>query len=516
MKKGMALWLSLLMIFSMTFGAAAEEAAGMTEAAAAEEAAETVASDDAADMTEYEEEELFPEWNPDAPALLDLIDYVETVTDESSEDYIPPVDRIATFDMDGTIYGELFPTYLEYYILVWRILKDPAFEPDSAMIELARHIRDNTPGGIIREDMPLQHAVQAARAYAGMSLTEFDSYVDEILLRDVDGFEGMTYGEAFYQPIIEVIEYLQENDFKVYVVSGSDRFICRSLLEGTIDVPDENIIGMDVQLAATHQGDEDGLYYVYEADDELIRTDKVLIKNLKTNKVFQIAQEIGRQPVLSFGNSSGDVSMHMYTINNNKYKSEAFMLIADDDVRDYGNPEKAEKLRQEWEADGFHVISMKNDFRTIYGDDVVKTGSFHWAEELADDRVPSDIYDYNETKGIYEQAADSSDLEENGNYQYVMYLGTNDKDTNEPVCSHEEAMQRAGDILIELFGGYTMQEAFGGWHDEKGEDCQEYTLVIYLSDTTLDKVHEAADALREAFNQSSILIQANVTRTEFY
>jgi len=75
--------------------------------------------------------------------------------------------------------------------------------------------------------MPMQHALQAARAYAGMTITEFADFVTEILLRDVDGFEGMTYGEAFYQPIIEVVEYLQDNDFKVYIVSGSDRFICR-------------------------------------------------------------------------------------------------------------------------------------------------------------------------------------------------------------------------------------------------------------------------------------------------
>ena len=105
------------------------------------------------------------------------------------------------------------------------------------------------------------------------------------------------------------------------------------------------------------------------------------------NKVLQIAREIGKQPVLSFGNSSGDYSMHMYTISNNPYKSAAFMLIADDEQRDYGNEKKVQPLKEKWEESGFHVISMKNDFRTIYGDEVVKTGSFRWAEELADDRV---------------------------------------------------------------------------------------------------------------------------------
>ena len=71
-------------------------------------------------------EEAFAEWNADAPALNALIDYVEAVTDESSPDYIPAEDRIAVFDMDGTLMGELYPTYLEYYMLAWRILEDPS------------------------------------------------------------------------------------------------------------------------------------------------------------------------------------------------------------------------------------------------------------------------------------------------------------------------------------------------------------------------------------------------------
>ena len=99
--------------------------------------------------------------------------------------------------------------------------------------------------------------------------------------------------------------------------------------------------------------------------------------------------------------------------------------------------------------------------------------------------------------------------------QYVLYLGTNDKDTNEPVFTPEEAKAAAEEILIDHFGGYTIQEANGGWEYE-GVRYQEYTIVIYLSDTTLDEVHAAADDLLRVFNQSSVLIQANKTTTEFY
>ena len=99
--------------------------------------------------------------------------------------------------------------------------------------------------------------------------------------------------------------------------------------------------------------------------------------------------------------------------------------------------------------------------------------------------------------------------------QYVMFLGTNDKDTNQPVCSPDEAKAMAEDILLEHFGGYTIQEANGGWADN-GTLYREYTLVIYLSDTTLNEVRSAADDLIRVFNQKSILIESNETKTELY
>ena len=506
MKKRFGLWFALVLAVLSASAAMAEKAT---------EEALPVAETEA----EYEEEEVFADWNPEAPALHTLIDYVEAVTDESSEDYIPVEDRIAVFDMDGTVYGELFPTYLEYYMLAWRILKDPSIEPDEEMLAVGRTIRDCALDNSFPADMPMQHAVQAARAYAGFTLNEFADFVTQILNRDADGFEGMTYGEAFYTPIIEVVDYLRENDFKVYLVSGSDRFICRTLIEGVLDIPPENVIGMDVSLEATGQNGADGLEYVFTAGDDIVRTDRLLIENLKMNKVRQIVREIGHQPVISFGNSSGDVSMHMYTISNNKYKSEAFMLIADDSERDYGIPEKALALGDKWAESGFHVISMKNDFRTIYGDQVKKTGSFHWLEELAENREakaePEPIPSERPEVGPAPDAAAEAEPE-NADVQYVMYLGTNAKGTDKPVYTEEQSKEVLIDILLRHFGGYTIQEAYGGWTEENGDPCREYTLVIYLSDTTLEAVHEAADEMLETFDQSSVLIQTNPTVTEFY
>ncbi len=352
------------------------------------------------------QEEYFTQWNAEAPALNALVDYVEAVTDPESPDYIPEMDRIAVFDMDGTLMGELYPTYLEYYMLAWRILKDPDCHPDAEMLEVGRLLRDCALDNSFPSDMAMRHAVQAARAYAGMTLNEFSDFVTRILVREVDGFEGMTYSQSFYLPMVEVVEYLQDNGFTCYVCSGSDRFICRVFIEGMVDIPYNNIIGMDVQLETTGQGGEAGLDHTFSVGENIVRTDKLLIKNLKTNKVLQIAQEIGQQPVLSFGNSSGDTSMHNYVIGNNVYKSAAFMLVADDDVRDYGNPEKAKGLKDRWTAAGYHVISMADDWKTIYGEDVVKTGEFRWMEELAENRVPVEqIVSYLGPAGTYTEEA---------------------------------------------------------------------------------------------------------------
>ena len=100
--------------------------------------------------------------------------------------------------------------------------------------------------------------------------------------------------------------------------------------------------------------------------------------------------------------------------------------------------------------------------------------------------------------------------------QYVLYLGTNDKDTNEPVFPQEEAKEQLKKILIQRFGGYTITDANGGWVGEDGTEYQEYTLVIYLSDTTIDDIHSLCDELVDVYRQSSVLIQANETTTEFY
>ena len=333
----------------------------------------------------------FSLWNPEAPALKTLVAYVEAVTDEASPDYIPPEDRIATFDMDGTLVGELFPTYIEVRLFEERIMRDPTYQPDEEMLEFARMTREHAPDKSLPSDYDYTFSQHQGKAFAGMTTNEFADFIKRYLVQEADGFEGMTYAEAYYKPMAEVVKYLRDNGFNCYVVSGTDRFVVRTILDGMLDIPTENVIGSDTALAAKDQGDIDGGEYEFTDKDTLVRTDRVVVKDLKANKVVQIAQEIGKQPVLSFGNSSGDVSMHNYALYNNKYRSAVFQLIADDDVRDYGKSEKGPELREQWERMGFNVISMADDWKTIYGENVIKTGEFHWMEDYADsNRTPAE------------------------------------------------------------------------------------------------------------------------------
>ena len=314
-------------------------------------------------------------WNDDAASKTALMNYVKTVTDEKSPDFIPVKDRIATFDMDGTFVAELYPSYFEYNMLEYRVLDDPSYRDiaPADVKETAQNIRDFVRNGTKRPDhFDMKHAYAAAKAYAGMTIAEFDAYVKEYGRKAANGFTGMTYGEGFYKPMLEVFDYLKANGFTCYVVSGSDRFICRALTDA-IGIEPNRVIGMDVILKSSKQGDVDGVNYTMEKGEDILRTDQLIIKNLKTNKVKQIAQEIGKVPVLSFGNSGGDSAMHNYALSNTKYKSAAFMLIADDDADDHANREKALGLGEQWKAAGYTVISMRDDWKTIYGDEVKKT-----------------------------------------------------------------------------------------------------------------------------------------------
>jgi hypothetical protein len=134
--------------------------------------------------------------------------------------------------------------------------------------------------------------------------------------------------------MLEVIEYLQDNDFIIYIVSGSDRFTVRSLIEGHIDIPKNYVIRTEARMVATHEGDTDGFIYTFRQDDVMVFEGKLLIKDLYMNKVHNMIREIGQLPVLSFDNSGGDSSVANYVLTNKKYKGLSLMLLCDDTERE--------------------------------------------------------------------------------------------------------------------------------------------------------------------------------------
>ena len=314
-------------------------------------------------------------WTKNAAAANALTEYIQTITDEYSDDYIPVQDRIAVFDLDGTLFCETDPNYFDYTLLKYRVLEDPDYRDRASDFEkeVANKIREQNETGKSFPGLEVDHGKAVASAFAGMTVAEFNAYIQEFKKQPMPSYEGMNRGDGWYLPMLQIVEYLKANDFTVYVVSGTDRLIVRGIVyDSPLQLPNRQIIGSDETIVASGQNGKDGLDYVFAEGDDLILGGDFLIKNLKMNKVSVIMQEIGQQPVLSFGNSTGDSSMAEYVTSGNPYLSLAFMLCCDDTVRENGSESKAQKMYDLCQEFDWVPISMKNDWVTIYGAGVTK------------------------------------------------------------------------------------------------------------------------------------------------
>lgn len=333
-----------------------------------------------------DEEDPLSLWSDDAPLKKELTAYVEAVTDESSPDFIPAEDRVATFDVDGTLINETDPNYFDYTMLVHRVLEDPNYKDQASDFEkaTANKIVDQNENGTKYSELPVEHGQAVASAFKGFTIDEFYDYVHTFAETGMPSYENMKRGEAFYAPMVQVVNYLQANDFDVYMVSGTDRLIMRGLFSSElcpINISLDHVMGSDETLVGSKQEGEDGLGYTFGQDEQLVLGGDFLMKTLKENKVYIIQREIAKQPVLSFGNTSGDFAMDNYALSNPKYKSAAFQLCCDDLERENGNQSKADAMYADCDANGYIPVSMKNDWTTIYPEGVVYTGA---AEAVAD------------------------------------------------------------------------------------------------------------------------------------
>ena len=305
-------------------------------------------------------------WHETAPARTALVEYVNAVTDRNSADYIPAARRIAVFDFDGTLFLETDPTYFDWMLFVHRVLEDPSCRATPEQIAAARDAEKRIfpPLNKKRESM-------VAQAYKGMTLDEFNALVRKFMAEDQPGFVGLKRGDAFYKPMLEVVNYLRDHGFTVYVISGTDRLTVRPLLD-VLKLPPGQIIGSDSSIVTGRQKDKDALDCTFAEGDTLMLGGENLVKCLQMNKVSAIVREIGFQPVLAFGNTLSDASMLNYTIHGNRFRALGFMLLCDDLEREYGNAKKAGKMLQDCRKNGWVPVSMRDDWKTIYGDGVTK------------------------------------------------------------------------------------------------------------------------------------------------
>ena len=310
-------------------------------------------------------------WTKDSEAAKSINAYITAVTDKSSSDYIPPEDRIAVFDLDGTLMCETYPFCFEYMLFADYALSNDNIPEDVKAV--AQEIVDAT-GKAKPDGMSTRQAAAGAIAYKGMTMDELSEIVDDFKSSQAQGFSGMTRGQAYYKPMVELVQKLQENDFTIYIVTATERNIVREVIKGTLDIPASNVIGTEYGYTATGQGDAEDTDYTFQAMDKVVFDGNYYGENAKMSKVDAIVREIGKQPVLAFGNSTGDMAMAVYTISDNPYRSAAYMVVADDGDREYGDEEKAAEKKAAYEEQGVGVISMKNDFNTIYGEAVQKTG----------------------------------------------------------------------------------------------------------------------------------------------
>ncbi|MBO4562117.1 MAG: haloacid dehalogenase-like hydrolase [Clostridia bacterium] len=312
-----------------------------------------------------------PYWEPDSDAMLSIVSFVSAVTDEKSESFVPESERIAVFDMDGTLYGERFPTYFDDWMLIHRLAHDGSYRAAAEDRAWAFAAEAALLSGEPEPDSPRSGAQMAAEAFKGFTVEEYRAYVRAFMDEPAVGFEGMTYGEGFFLPMVELVKYLSENGFTVFISSGSERSIVRELTADALSewIPPYHIIGSTFSLEADGQGDTEGRKYTYKPEDDVRLEGNLISKNQKMNKVTTIIDEIGAYPLLVFGNSSGDISMAQYAV---QHGGRAYMLLCDDTERDYGDPKEAAEFEENCKALGFITISMRDEFETIYKPGAVK------------------------------------------------------------------------------------------------------------------------------------------------
>ena len=314
----------------------------------------------------------FQYWTYDSPTKKKIVKFVEDATNPNSPRFIPVANRIATFDMDGTFYCETAPYYFQEVMFLHRALEDDTYKPDKKMADFAKKIQPkimNKTGLTPAETKTFISYL--TKAYAGMTPQEYREYVQKFMQTNETGLSNLKRGEAFYLPMVEIISYLTNNGFAVYIDSACGVDTTRELVEGVIPIQSDRIVASEFPYTSTNMGkDAPGDHFYDRHKEKIVISGEHLNENAKTVKIFSILNQIGKKPVLAFGNSMGDSGMLEYALQDNAYPSAAFFVLCDDTERELGNTDKAEKLKKFAIERGWNTISMRDEFKTIYGDNV--------------------------------------------------------------------------------------------------------------------------------------------------
>ena len=305
-----------------------------------------------------------PSWN-DTSAKQAILDFVGATSTEGSPTFVPPAERIATFDQDGTLWVE-HPMYSQVIYCLDRVPALVAEKPELKDVEPFKTVLTGDREAIAKLPMTELEKLLAA-TLSGMTVDQFQGEVKKWIASAKDPRWKRPYTDLTYKPMNELLGYLRANGFKTYIVTGGGQDFVRVYSETTYGIPPEQVVGS--AGATKFSYDNDG-------NPVLTKEPKLLLNDNNAGKPEGIHLMIGRQPVFAAGNSTGDQQMLEYT-EAGEGPRFGMLMLHDDAEREYaygpatGLPDTkvgtfTQELYDEAMNDGWLVVSMKKDWRKIF------------------------------------------------------------------------------------------------------------------------------------------------------
>ena len=298
-----------------------------------------------------------PSWN-DGAAKKSIIAFVAKVTKEGSPDFVPPAERIATFDNDGTLWAEQ-PMYFQFLFALDRVKALAPQHPEWKDKEpFASLLKGDVKGALAGGERAMLEIVMAT--HAGMTTEEFEKIVQGLDRHREASVTKRPYTEMVYQPMLELLAYLRANGFKTFIVSGGGIEFMRPWTEKVYGIPPEQVVGSSIKTK----------FEMRDGKPVLVRLPELNFIDDKAGKPVGIHQHIGRRPIAAFGNSDGDLQMLQWTTAGNGPRFCLFVHHTDAE-REWAYDRKSpvgrlDKALDEAQAKGWTVVDMKKDWKTIY------------------------------------------------------------------------------------------------------------------------------------------------------